>query len=305
MLQGIRAASEHWLGKIVVTIIFSLLLVGMGHLRVEDLIRGGSSNARRDGGQHQDHRREGARDLPEPASAPAGPVQADAHARSGTLPRRGSSGHVAADHRGGARSEDSRAWLTVPDSAVRNAIRDEKSFQNAQGQFDPSFSTRPPAGWAERSRFVREQRSVIARLSWPRRSRAGCTCRRRCARRSTATHRAAGRRSSSCPRRCGPDPGATEEDLKTGTRPNKGQSRPRVPERHHPRRRSRAHRRPGGDLGGRKRARPTTSTRIATAAPEKRTIQQIVFPDAAAAAAARKEIEAGTKTSSRWPPTGH
>ncbi len=45
MLQGIRAASEHWLGKIVMTVIFSLLMLGMGIYGVEDLIRGGSTNA--------------------------------------------------------------------------------------------------------------------------------------------------------------------------------------------------------------------------------------------------------------------
>ncbi len=40
-------------------------------------------------------------------------------------------------------------------------------------------------------------------------------------------------------------------------------------------------------------------------APEKRTIQQIVFPDAAAAEAARKEIEPEPRPSSRWPRPRH
>ena len=30
MLQGIRNASQHWLGKIVLTIIFTLLIAGVG-----------------------------------------------------------------------------------------------------------------------------------------------------------------------------------------------------------------------------------------------------------------------------------
>ncbi|MDF2601048.1 MAG: peptidylprolyl isomerase, partial [Methylobacterium brachiatum] len=44
MLQGIRNASQHWLGKIVLTIIFALLIAGVGIFGVEEFFRGGSSN---------------------------------------------------------------------------------------------------------------------------------------------------------------------------------------------------------------------------------------------------------------------
>ena len=44
MLQGIRNASQHWLGKIVLTVVFTLLIAGVGIYGVEEFFRGGASN---------------------------------------------------------------------------------------------------------------------------------------------------------------------------------------------------------------------------------------------------------------------
>ncbi len=72
MLQGIRAASEHWLGKIVLAIIFSLLMFGIGIYGVEDLVRGGGSNAVATVGDTKISPEKGPPILPEPARTLSG-----------------------------------------------------------------------------------------------------------------------------------------------------------------------------------------------------------------------------------------
>ncbi|WP_252405371.1 SurA N-terminal domain-containing protein, partial [Escherichia coli] len=45
MLQNMRNASQHWLGKIVLTIVFTFLIAGVAIFGVEEFFRGGSSTA--------------------------------------------------------------------------------------------------------------------------------------------------------------------------------------------------------------------------------------------------------------------
>ena len=43
MLQSIRSASQHWLCKVVLTVIFTFLIAGVAIFGVEEFFRGGSS----------------------------------------------------------------------------------------------------------------------------------------------------------------------------------------------------------------------------------------------------------------------
>jgi len=299
MLQGIRAASEHWLGKIVVTIIFSLLLVGMGIYGVEDLIRGGSSNAVATVGSTKitaEKVRETYQNQLQRLQVQFKRTLTPDQARSLGVDRQVMS-QLITEAALDQKTHD--LGLTVPDSAVRTAISDEKSFQNAQGQFDPQlfYATLQRAGLNEAG-FVREQRSVIARLQLAEAVSGGLhvpEALREAVHRYTTERRAASFLFLSSTD-AGQIPEPTEEDLKTWYTANKGQFlAPEFrsatilavdPERiADPAAISEEEARKTYDLN-----------KDRYGAPEKRTIQQIVFPDAAAAAAARKEIEAGTKT---------
>ncbi|MFC6745212.1 SurA N-terminal domain-containing protein [Methylobacterium persicinum] len=165
MLQGIRAASEHWLGKIVLAIIFSLLLFGIGIYGVEDLIRGGSSNAVATVGSTQistEQVRHAYQNQLERYQVQLKRALSPEQARSLGLDRQVMSQLITE----AALDQKTRdLGLAVPDSAVLRAIHEEKSFQNEQGQFQPQlfYQTLQRAGLNE-GMFVREQRSVIARI---------------------------------------------------------------------------------------------------------------------------------------------
>lgn len=189
--------------------------------------------------------------------------------------------------------------LGVPDASVIRAIHDEKSFQNAQGQFDPTlfYQTLQRAGLNE-NLFVREQRAVIARLQL---AEAVSSDLHVPAAMREAVHRYSTERRSAAylmltPSVAGEIPAPTEDELKTWYEANK--SGFRAPE-------FRAATLLVVDPEAMAKPEAITDADAKAAyelnkgrygSPEKRTIQQIVFPDAAAADAARKAIEDGSKT---------
>lgn len=299
MLQGIRAASEHWLGKIVLAIIFSLLLFGIGIYGVEDLIRGGSSNAVATVGSTQistEQVRHAYQNQLERYQVQLKRALSPEQARSLGLDRQVMSQLITE----AALDQKTRdLGLAVPDSAVLRAIHEEKSFQNEQGQFQPQlfYQTLQRAGLNE-GMFVREQRSVIARIQLAEAVSGNLTvpvALREAVHRYTTERRAVSFLFLS-PSDAGQIPPPGEDELKTWYEANK--ERFRAPEYR------------GvnflvvdpdavaqtitvSDEDARK-AYDLNKSRYGTQ--EKRTIQQIVFPDAASAQAARTEIENGTKT---------
>lgn len=299
MLQGIRNASQHWLGKIVLTVIFTLLIAGVGIFGVEEFFRGGSSNtvatvgktpitaeAVRTAYQNQVQRYQ------QQLKRALTPEQA----RSLGLERQVLSQLVTE----AALDQKTRdLGLGVPDASVIRAIHEEKSFQNAQGQFEPAlfYQTLQRAGLNEQS-FVREQRSVIARLQLAEAVSSDLhvpQAMRDAVHRYTTERRAASYLILT-PSVAGQIPDPTEAELKTWYEGNKAGFR--APE-------FRAANllvvEPGAmakpdavSAADAQAAYEANKGRYGSA--EKRTIQQIVFPDAAGAEAARKEIEEGAKT---------
>ncbi|MGC5778199.1 peptidyl-prolyl cis-trans isomerase [Methylobacterium sp. NFXW15] len=299
MLQGIRAASEHWLGKIVLAIIFSLLMFGIGIYGVEDLVRGGGTSAVATVGDTKisaEKVRQSYQNQLERYQVQLKRALSPEQARSLGLDRQVMSQLITE----AALDQKTRdLGLAVPDSTVLRAIREEKSFQNAQGQFEPQlfYQTLQRAGLNEQG-FVREQRSVIARIQLAEAVSGGITV-------PTALREAVHRYSTERravsylflqPSDAGQIPAPSDEELKTWYDGNK--DRFRAPEYRtvnilvvDPE--AVAQSEPVSDEDARK-AYDLNKSRYGT--PEKRTIQQIVFPDAASAEAARKEIEEGAKT---------
>ncbi|WP_375462413.1 SurA N-terminal domain-containing protein [uncultured Methylobacterium sp.] len=299
MLQNIRNASQHWLGKIVLTVIFTFLIAGVAIFGVEEFFRGGSSTA--------------------VATVGSTPITADAVRtayqnqlqRYQTQMRRtltpdqaralGVDRQVLAQLVTEASLDQKTRdlGLSVPDASVIRAIHDEKSFQNAQGQFEPAlfYQTLQRAGLNE-PMFVREQRAVIARLQLaeavsadlhvPEAMRAGVhrySTERRKAGYLMLTPSAAGEIAA-------PD----EAALKSYYEANKAAYR------------AQEYRTASLlVLDPAAMAKPDAVGADAVqgaydgqkgrfGSPERRTIQEIVFPDAAAAEAARKTIADGAKT---------
>ena len=299
MLQGIRAASEHWLGKIVLAIIFSLLMFGIGIYGVEDLIRGGGSNAVATVGSTKissEQVRQAYQNQLERYQVQLKRALSPDQARALGLDRQVMSQLITE----AALDQKTRdLGLAVPDSAVLRAIHEEKSFQNAQGQFEPQlfYQTLQRAGLNE-SRFVHEQRSVIARIQLAEAVSGGISvpkALREAVHRYTTERRAVSYLFLS-PSDAGQIPAPSDEELKTWYEGNKDRFRASEyrtvnflvvdPE-------AVAQSEPVSDEDARK-AYDLNKGRYGS--PEKRTIQQIVFPDAASAEAARKEIEEGAKT---------
>lgn len=165
MLQSIRTASRHWLGKIVLTVIFTFLIAGVAVFGVEEFFRAGSSTtvatvgktpitaeALRTAYQNQLQRYQGQiqRNLtPDQARA----LGLDRQVLSQLI------SEASLDQQTGA------LGLQIPDAAVLRAIREEPSFKGANGAFDATlfYQTLQRAGISEQV-FVREQRAVAARL---------------------------------------------------------------------------------------------------------------------------------------------
>ena len=299
MLQGIRAASEHWLGKIVMTVIFTMLLFGMGIYGVEDLIRGGSSNAVATVGSTKitaEKVRETYQNQLQRYQVQLKRTLTPEQARSLGLDRQVMS-QLITEAALDQKTQD--LGLTVPDSAVLRAIREEKSFQNAEGHFEPQlfYQTLQRVGLNEQA-FVREQRHVIARLQLAEAVSGDLHVPQAL---REAVHRyTTERRSVSflflSSSDAGQIPDPSEDELKTWYQANK--DRFVAPEFRaanilviDPERLAKPDAVSEEDV---RKAYDLNKDRYG--APEKRTIQQIVFPDVAAAEAARKEIESGAKT---------
>ena len=296
MLQNMRNASQHWLGKIVLTIVFTFLIAGVAIFGVEEFFRGGSTTAVATVGK-----------TPITAEAVRTAYQNQLQRYQAQLRRnltpdqaralgleRQVLSQLVTEASLDQKSRD--LGLAVSDAAVLRAIHDEKSFQNAEGKFEPAlfYQTLQRAGIGEAT-FVREQRAVIARLQLaeavaadltvPQALRAGVhryTTERRAASYLTLTPSVAGEVA---------DP--SEDELKTYYDANKGAYRA-------PEYRSlsllvldpEALAKP--DAVSEEDARKAyDAQRSRFGSPERRTIQQIVFPDEAAAEAARKQIESG------------
>ncbi|WP_310350430.1 peptidyl-prolyl cis-trans isomerase [Methylobacterium sp. BE186] len=298
MLQNMRNASQHWLGKIVLTIVFTLLIAGVAIFGVEEFFRGGSSNTVATVGktqisaeavraayqnQLQRYQQQLRRNLT--------PDQA----RALGLDRQVMSQLVT------EASLDQKTrdlGLAVPDAAVLRAIHEEKSFQNAEGKFDPSlfYQTLQRAGLNE-ALFVREQRAVIARLQLAEAVAADIhvpqAMREAVHRYSTERRAAAYLRLA--PSVAGEVPAPTDAELEGYYSANKANYR--APERRSanllvlsPETLAKPEAVTEEEL---RKVYDTQKERFGS--PERRTIQQIVFPDEAAAEAARKQIESGEK----------
>ncbi|CAA2155192.1 Peptidyl-prolyl cis-trans isomerase D [Methylobacterium brachiatum] len=299
MLQGIRNASQHWLGKIVLTIIFALLIAGVGIFGVEEFFRGGSSNNVATVGSTPitaEQVRQAYQNQLQRYQAQLKRALTPDQARMLGLDRAVMS-QLITEAALDQKTHD--LGLGVPDASVIRAIHDEKSFQNAQGQFDPTlfYQTLQRAGLNE-NLFVREQRAVIARLQL---AEAVSSDLHVPAAMREAVHRYSTERRSAAylmltPSVAGEIPAPTEDELKTWYEANK--SGFRAPE-------FRAATLLVVDPEAMAKPESITDADAKAAyelnkgrygSPEKRTIQQIVFPDAAAAEAARKAIEDGSKT---------
>lgn len=299
MLQNIRNASQHWLGKIVLTVIFTFLIAGVAVFGVEEFFRGGSSTAVATVGktpitaeavrtayqnQLQRYQTQMRRTLT-PDQARALGVDRQVLAQLVT--------EASLDQK----THD--LGLAVPDASVIRAIHDEKSFQNAQGQFESAlfYQTLQRAGLNE-PMFVREQRAVIARLQLAEAVSADLHVPEAM---RAAVHRYATERRKAAylmlpPSAAGEIAPPSEDALKAYYEGNR--SAYRAPEYRaatllvlDPAAMAKPEAVPADAV---QKAYDDQKDRFG--APEKRTIQQIVFPDAAAADAARTAIADGSTT---------
>ncbi len=299
MLQGIRNASQHWFGKIVLTIIFALLIAGVGIFGVEEFFRGGSSSNVATVGSTPitaEQVRQAYQNQMQRYQAQLKRALTPDQARMLGLDRAVMS-QLITEAALDQKTHD--LGLGVPDASVIRAIHDEKSFQNAQGQFEPQlfYQTLQRAGLNE-GMFVREQRAVIARLQL---AEAVSSDLHVPVAMREAVHRYATERRSAAyvmltPSVAGEIPAPTEDELKTWYEANK--SGFRAPEFRaatllvvDPEAMAKPDAITDADA---KAAYELNKGRYGS--PEKRTIQQVVFPDAASAEAARKAIEDGSKT---------
>lgn len=299
MLQGIRNASQHWLGKIVLTVIFTLLIAGVGIYGVEEFFRGGSSNNVATVGSTPittEQVRQAYQNQIQRYQLQLKRALTPDQARMLGLDRQVMS-QLITEAALDQKTHD--LGLAVPDSAVIKAIHEEKSFQNQQGQFEPQlfYQTLQRAGLNE-GMFVREQRAVIARLQLAEAVSSDLhvpVALREAVHRYTTERRTASYLMLT-PSTAGQIPDPTDEELKTWYEGNK--SGFRAPEF-----RSANLLVVDPEAMAKPDAITDADARAAYAlnkdrygAPEKRTIQQIVFPDTAAAETARKAIEDGSKT---------
>lgn len=299
MLQNIRDASQHWLGKIVLTIIFTLLIAGVGIFGVEEFFRGGSSTTVATVGKTQI----GAEAV---RSAYQNQLQRfQAQFRRNITPDQARAlgierqvlQQLVTEAALDQKTHD--LGLAVSDAAVLRAIQDEKSFQNAEGRFDRTlfYQTLQRAGLNEQL-FVREQRAVIARLQLAEAVSAELPVPQAM---REAVHRYATERRAAAyliltPSVAGEIPAPGEDDLKAYYETNKAAYR--APETRavnllvlDPEALAKP------DAVSTEEVQKIYDAQKGTfGKPERRTIRQIVFPDEASAEEARKAIESGEKS---------
>lgn len=298
MLQNMRSASQHWLGKIILAVVFTFLIAGVAIFGVEDFFRSNSatsvatvgktlisSDAVRSAYQLQLQRYQSQlqRNLT--------PEQA----RGLGLDRQVLSQLIS------EASLDQQArdlGLVIPDAAVLRAIQEEPSFKGANGAFDQAlfFQTLQRAGINE-AMFVRDQRAAAGRLQIAEAVAADVhvpAALREAVHRYTTERRAASFLMLP-PSVAGDIPAPTEDEVKAFYDENKASFR--APD-------YRAVTLLALDPQALAKPDAVTDEDVQKrydldkgkyGTPERRTIQQIVFPDEAAAEAARKEIESGEK----------
>jgi peptidyl-prolyl cis-trans isomerase D len=165
MLQGFRAASQSWLGKIVVTVVFGLLIAGLAIFGIGDIFRGGGSNnvatvgstpipaeTLRTAYQNQIQR------LSRQSRRPITPDQAKALGLDRQV-----LAQLITEASLDQKTRD--LGLRIPDAAVIRLIQEEPAFKGPSGAFDVNTfrDTLRQAGLTEQG-FVQEQRAVAARL---------------------------------------------------------------------------------------------------------------------------------------------
>lgn len=296
MLQNIRTASRHWLGKIVLGVVFTFLIAGVAVFGVEEFFRGGSSTSVATVGRTQisaEAVRSAYQNQLQRYQSQTRRTLTPDQARALGLDRQVLAQLVS---EASLDQQTRQLGLVVPDAAVLRAIREEKSFQGANGEFDPSLfvQTLQRVGLSEAA-FVRDQRAVIARLQLAEAVAADIHVP---AAMREAVHRyTTERRSASVlmlpPSVAGDVPAPGEDELKAYYGENT--SAYRTPETRavtmlvlDPEALAKPDAVSADDV-----ARRYEASRGAFGSPERRTIQQIVFPDAAAAETARKQIESG------------
>ncbi|GJD96585.1 peptidylprolyl isomerase [Methylobacterium iners] len=298
MLQNMRNASQHWLGKIVLSIVFTFLIAGVAIFGVEDFFRGGSSTSVATVGKTPitaDAVRTAYQNQLQRYQSQTRRTLTPDQARALGIDRQVLSQLIS---EASLDQQTRDLGLMIPDSAVLRAIREEPSFKGTDGNFDQSlfFQTLQRAGIPEAT-FVREQRAVAARLQLAEAVAADLHVP---AALREAVHRyTTERRSISLamlpPSLAGDIPAPSEEELKAYYEENK--SGFRAPEFRSvnllvldPQTLAKPEAVSEEDV--RKRYE---GDRSRYGSPERRNIQQIVFPDEASAEAARKQVESGEK----------
>ena len=165
MLQSMRSASQHWLGKIVLSVIFFFLIAGVAIFGVEEFFRGGSSTTVATVGKtpiSAEAVRTAYQNQLQRYQAQLKRTLTPDQARAMGLERQVLSQLVT---EAALDQKTADLGLAVSDAAVLRAIQDEPSFKGANGAFDRAlfYQTLQRAGLNE-ALFVREQRAVIARL---------------------------------------------------------------------------------------------------------------------------------------------
>ena len=165
MLQNIRNASQHWLGKIVMSVIFFFLIAGVAIFGVEEFFRGGSSTAVATVGKTQisaESVRTAYQNQLNRYQQQLKRVLTPEQARALGLERQVLSQLIT---EAALDQKTSDLGLAISDEAVLRAIREEQAFKGTDGKFDRTlfYQTLSRAGINE-AMFVREQRSVAARL---------------------------------------------------------------------------------------------------------------------------------------------
>ncbi len=296
MLQSIRSASQTWLGKIVLSVIFTFLIAGVAIFGVEEFFRGGSSTTVATVGKTpisaEEVRTAYQNQLNRYQQQLKRTLTPD-QARALGLERQVLSQLIT---EAALDQKTADLGLAVSDAAVLKAIQEEPSFKGANGNFDRTlfYQTLQRAGLNE-ALFVREQRSVIARLQLADSTVAELPVPQAM---REAVHRYSTERRSAAvlaltPAAAGEIPAPTDDELKTYYESNKASFR--APEYRslnllvlEPETLAKPDAVTEADA---KTAYEANKGRFGQ--PERRTIQQITFPDEAAAAEARAKIESG------------
>ncbi|RVU21567.1 peptidylprolyl isomerase [Methylobacterium oryzihabitans] len=299
MLQGFRAASQSWLGKIVVTIVFGMLIVGLAIFGIGDIFRGGGSNAVATVGSTQISteavRTAYQNQLQRLARQTRRSLTPD-QARALGLDRQ-VLGHLITEATLDQKTRE--MGLRVSDAAVIRLIQEEPAFKGPDGNFsvDAFRDTLRQAGLTEAG-FVQEQRAVAARLQLAEAVTADLPV--PLAAREAIHRYNAERRSAAVmtlpESAAGEVPAPTDEEITAFY--NDRKSAFRAPETRtvsllvlDPAALAKPDAVPEADARARYEAE---QGKFGT--PERRTIQQIVFPNEADAAAALERIRSGAAT---------